>query len=157
MTSDKKDEPEMNPSAASSAGATERPATGASDAAETAAAPRTPTRQESLRPLELIGGAAILALFVGLVVIFSTREPVLALIFFGVAFIVTLVVLAMFTLGRGPGEAERHDLEEQDGAADAAPGRPAGESGTGSTTRAQDGEQGDASAGPASSDDAPKA
>jgi hypothetical protein len=145
MTSDEKDEPDMNPSAASSAGAAEQANDQAGNTADPAAAPRTPTRQESLRPLELIGGAAILALFVGLVVIFATREPILALIFFGIAFIITLVVLAMFTLGRGPGESERHDLEEQDEAADHAAG----------TARAGDGQTAGHGDGAPSGDTAP--
>jgi hypothetical protein len=78
---------------------------------------RKPSRQELLRPAEMVGGAAILSVFVGLVVLFSTREWYLAGIFFGVAFIVTLVVLAMFALGFKPNESEQQDLAEQNGEA----------------------------------------
>jgi len=66
-----------------------------------------------MRPAEFVGMAAVLALFVGLIVLMSTREPLLALVFFGVAFIVTLVVIALFVLGVKPGEEERQDLAEQ--------------------------------------------
>ncbi len=57
--------------------------------------------------------AAIVAVFVGLVVLLTTREPILALVFFGVAFIVSLVVLAMLSLAVKPTEAEKTDLDEQ--------------------------------------------
>ncbi|MCJ1713970.1 hypothetical protein ACLBWP_08680 [Microbacterium sp. M1A1_1b] len=58
----------------------------------------TPSRRDRLRPVELLGISAIVAVFVGLVVLFSTREVTLALIFLGVAFIVVVVVLAMLQL-----------------------------------------------------------
>jgi len=81
-------------------------------------APRTfrPTRKDRLRPAELIGLSAVMAAFVGLVVLMSTRELVVALIGFGVAFIVVLVAIAMFSLTFKPDEAEIADLDEQDGA-----------------------------------------
>ncbi len=74
-----------------------------------------PTRRERLRPLELLGIAGVLALFTGLVVLMATREPVLALVFLGIAFIVALVVLAMLALAVTPSDAEQADLDEQDG------------------------------------------
>ncbi len=80
-----------------------------------------PTRREILRPAELLGISAGLALFVGLVVLLSTRTPLLALVFFGVAFIVSLVVIAMLSLAIKPNEAEQSDITEQDDAGD---GRP---------------------------------
>jgi len=78
--------------------------------------PRTfqPTRKDRLRPLELIGFSAVMAIFVGLVVLLSTREAMVALISFGVAFIVVLVAIAMFSLTFKPDEAEIADLDEQD-------------------------------------------
>ncbi len=82
----------------------------------------TPTRQDRLRPLEFVGISAVIAVFVGLVVLLSTRQPVLSLVFFGVAFIVSLVVIAMLSLAVKPDEAERNDLTEQDDAG----GRPSG-------------------------------
>lgn len=74
---------------------------------------RQPSLRDRMKPVEFIGIAAVLALFVGLIVLMATREPVLSLIFFGVAFIVTLIVLAMFALGFKPDDEERRDLAEQ--------------------------------------------
>ncbi|WGD37307.1 ABC transporter ATP-binding protein [Lysinibacter sp. HNR] len=73
-----------------------------------------PTRRERLRPLELIGFSAILAIFAGAIVMMSSREFVLSLIFFGVAFIVSLVTLAMLGLGMKPNAVEQLDIQLQD-------------------------------------------
>ena len=62
-------------------------------------------------------------------VLLATREPILALVFFGVAFIVTLVVLAMFALGFKPDDEERRDLAEQNGERPQLPGQDADTSG----------------------------
>ena len=72
-----------------------------------------PSRQDRLRPLEFVVLSAIIATFTGLVVLLITREPVLALVFFGVAFIVSLVGIAMFSLAVKPGDAEISDIDEQ--------------------------------------------
>jgi len=74
----------------------------------------TPSRRDRTRPVELIGLSAIFAVFVGLVVLMSTREVVLALIFAGIAFIVSLVGLAMLSLAVRPTGEEKLDLDEQD-------------------------------------------
>jgi hypothetical protein len=74
---------------------------------------RTPSLRDRMRPAEFVGIAAVLALFVGLIVLMSTREPILSLVFFGIAFIVTLVVLALFVLGMKPDADEKRDLAEQ--------------------------------------------
>ncbi|KQV08345.1 hypothetical protein ASC63_04920 [Leifsonia sp. Root112D2] len=73
----------------------------------------TPSRKDRLRPAELIGFAAILAFFVGLVSLIATREFVLAGVAFGVVFILSLIVLAMFSLSFKPGTDEVRDLREQ--------------------------------------------
>jgi len=73
-----------------------------------------PKRSDRTRPLELLIISAILGLFAGLVVLMSTRELELALIFFGIAFIVSLVVLAMLSLAVQPTGEEKFDLREQD-------------------------------------------
>ncbi len=73
-----------------------------------------PSRQDRLRPLEFIVLSAIIAVFIGLVVLLSTREVILALVFFGVTFIVSLVMIAMLSLAVKPGAAEKIDLETQD-------------------------------------------
>jgi hypothetical protein len=70
-----------------------------------------PTRKDQTRPLELIGLSAVFGVFTGLVVGFATREWILAAIFFGVVFIVSLVSLAMIMLGQTPDA----DLPSADG------------------------------------------
>ena len=57
-----------------------------------------PARRERFRPLELLAVAGVLGVFTGLIVFMGTREWVVAAIFFGVVFIVSLVVLAMLSL-----------------------------------------------------------
>lgn len=64
--------------------------------------PGTPTRRDRMRPAELLGLAAAMGIFTGLVVGLATREWILALIFFGVVFIVGLVTLAMLSLAVVP-------------------------------------------------------
>ena len=73
-----------------------------------------PTIRERFRPLELLVFSGIVAVFVGLVVLMSTRDLTLALIFLGIAFIASLVTLAMLALSSKPDGAERSDLDEQD-------------------------------------------
>ncbi len=79
-------------------------------------APNTnlPSRRDRLRPLEYLLIAGVVAVFIGLVVLLSTREVILALVFAGIAFIVSLVTIAMLTLAVKPDDAERVDLTEQD-------------------------------------------
>lgn len=57
-----------------------------------------PTWRERARPAEVLGLAGFLALFVGLGVLFATREPLLAVEFFGAAFIASVVVCATLLL-----------------------------------------------------------
>ncbi len=57
-----------------------------------------PSRRDRTRPFELLGIAAVVAVFVGLCVLFAVRDPMLALVFAGVAFVVTIVVLATLVL-----------------------------------------------------------
>jgi len=61
-----------------------------------------PTRKDQTRPVELIGLSAIFGVFTGLIVGLATRQWILAAIFFGVVFIVSLVALAMIMLGHTP-------------------------------------------------------
>jgi hypothetical protein len=68
-----------------------------------------------MRPLELLVLSGIVAVFVGAVVAASTREIGLGAIFLGVAFIVTLMTLAMLSLSTKPDDAEQSDLDEQNG------------------------------------------
>ncbi|NYF09324.1 hypothetical protein HDC94_000480 [Leifsonia sp. AK011] len=73
-----------------------------------------PSRRDRTRPAELIAISAGLAIFAGLVVLMSTRQVVLSLIFLGIAFIVALVVLAMLALAVQPTGDEKLDILEQD-------------------------------------------
>lgn len=78
--------------------------------------PHQPSRSERLKPVELLGISGVMALFVGLTILLSTREVIFALIGFGVTFIIALVMIAMLALGSKPNAAEKHDLDEQNGA-----------------------------------------
>lgn len=73
-----------------------------------------PDRRARFRPAELLGLSGVFAGFTLLVVLMSTRDFVLSLIFAGVAFIASLVVLAMLALAVRPDEIEQQDLREQD-------------------------------------------
>lgn len=56
------------------------------------------TRRQRHRPMELVVMAALVAAFIGVVVLATTRDLPLASIFAGVAFIVALLLLAMLAL-----------------------------------------------------------
>jgi uncharacterized membrane protein HdeD (DUF308 family) len=73
-----------------------------------------PSWRERLKPVELLLISVVLGIFAGLVVLMSTRDVMLTLIFFGLAFIVSLVVLAMLALSVEPNLEEQLDLREQD-------------------------------------------
>lgn len=81
-----------------------------------------PTLRERTRPAELLGLSAVLGAFTGLVVLMSTRDVVVALIFAGVAFIVGLIGIAMLALAVRPTGEEQLDLTEQDDAQRDRPG-----------------------------------
>ncbi len=73
-----------------------------------------PSRRDRTRPAEFIALSGILALFVGLVVLMSTRDFVLALIFTGIAFIVALIGFAMIALAVRPSDDDSVDLDNPD-------------------------------------------
>ena len=83
--------------------------------------PVTPSRHERLRPLELVGFALVLALFAGVVVLYTTRGWqtahgwTVAGIFAGVTFIVVLLFVALLGLGGKPSKEDveaRKDLQD---------------------------------------------
>lgn len=79
--------------------------------------PVNPSRRDRLRPLELLGFSGVLAVFSGLVVLMVTRDLVLTGIFAGVAFIVSLMMVALVGLGKKPSEEDleaRKDLRKPD-------------------------------------------
>ena len=73
-----------------------------------------PTMRDRMRPAELLGLSAVFGAFAGLVVLMTTRDIILALIFFGIAFIVSVVVIAMLVLAMKPNPGEKIELAEQD-------------------------------------------
>jgi hypothetical protein len=75
--------------------------------------PHQPSRSERLKPAELVGISGVMALFVALTILLTTREVVLSLIALGITFIIALVVIAMLVLGMKPNAAEIDDLDEQ--------------------------------------------
>lgn len=74
----------------------------------------SPNKRDRTRPAEMLGLSGIFAVFTGLVVFMSTRDWMLGLIFAGIAFIVSLVVIAMLMLAVRPDKDELLDMDEQD-------------------------------------------
>ena len=75
-----------------------------------------PTKRERFKPLELLAISAVFGLFTGLIVLMSSRDVTLSATWFGLTFIITLVVLAMFVLAAKPNKNELLDIEEQNSA-----------------------------------------
>ena len=73
-----------------------------------------PTRKERFRPLELIVLSAVIAVVVGAVVLVSTRDVGLGAIFFGIAFIVSLITFAMLALSMTADDTRRGDSDRLD-------------------------------------------
>lgn len=73
-----------------------------------------PTRRDRFLPVELLAISGALGIFTGLIVLLSTRDFVLAGIALGIAFIVSLVLLALFALAFKPTAAEEEDIHAQD-------------------------------------------
>ena len=73
-----------------------------------------PSRRDVLRPVEYIGGAAIAAIFTGVVTLVVTRDLTLALIGTGGVFIIVLVGLALFAMAVKPDASESAELHEHD-------------------------------------------
>jgi membrane protein implicated in regulation of membrane protease activity len=71
-----------------------------------------PSMRSRIRPVELVGMSAIIAVFVGAIVILGTREWLTGLEWAGVAFVVALVVTAMLLLAATPKD-ERPDAERR--------------------------------------------
>lgn len=59
---------------------------------------RRPSLRERARPAEVLGLAAVLAAFVGVGVLISTRDVMTALVFSGAAFVVSVVICATLLL-----------------------------------------------------------
>jgi quinol-cytochrome oxidoreductase complex cytochrome b subunit len=76
--------------------------------------PTQPSRRDRFRPIELLIFAAIVAVFIGLVVAGSIRNIETGAIFAGIAFIVSLVVFATLAITTKPDAEERRDIDDQD-------------------------------------------
>lgn len=68
-----------------------------------------PSRRERMKPFELVGMAAVLGVFAGVIGLVGSRSIELALTFAGVAFIVGLLALAMLALASGNAGAGDQD------------------------------------------------
>ncbi len=77
--------------------------------------PIEPTRRQQLKPFEYLAFAGVAGVFVGFVVLLSMRDIVLALIFFGVAFIGTLLITATLMLAIKPKGRSAADLDKREG------------------------------------------
>lgn len=60
-----------------------------------------PSLRDRLKPLELVGIAAVLGVFAGVISLIASRSIEVAGILAGIAFIVALLVLAMLALASG--------------------------------------------------------
>jgi hypothetical protein len=60
-----------------------------------------PSLRDRLKPLELVGLAAVLGVFAGVIALVGSRSIEVAAILAGIAFIVALLVLAMLALAGG--------------------------------------------------------
>lgn len=74
---------------------------------------KSPSLRDRLRPLELLVLSGVIAVFTGLVILFTTREWWLAAIGAGVAFILAVVTIALLALSAKPNPEERLDADDQ--------------------------------------------
>ena len=83
-----------------------------------------PNRRDVLRPVEYVGGAAIAAVFTGVITLVATRDLTLALIATGGVFIIVLVVLALLSMAVKPDASESAELHEHDARPDGSTDAP---------------------------------
>lgn len=80
--------------------------------------PVQPSRRDRLKPLELLVFSGVLGVFAGVVVLIASRSLVLAGVFAGIGFIVSLLFVALLGLGGKPSEEDieaRKDLQPKPG------------------------------------------
>ena len=77
--------------------------------------PVQPTRKQRLKPFEYLAFAGAAGLFIGLIVFMTVRDVVLALVFGGVGFILTLLLTATLMLAVKPKGRSSADLDKRDG------------------------------------------
>jgi hypothetical protein len=72
-----------------------------------------PTRSDQPRPVEVLLLSGTMGLFAGLITLLVTRDMTLASTFFGLAFIVSIVVIAIFTMSfRSDDEQSGHSNDD---------------------------------------------
>lgn len=69
-----------------------------------------PSRRELLRPAEYVGGAAIAAVFVGVICLVATRDWTITLVGTGAAFIAVLMTLALLQMAIKPDALEQAEV-----------------------------------------------
>lgn len=69
-----------------------------------------PSRRELLRPAEYVGGAAIAAIFVGVICLVVTRDWTITLVGTGAAFIAVLMTLALLQMAIKPDALEQAEV-----------------------------------------------
>lgn len=74
-----------------------------------------PTRRQKLKPYEYLAFAAASGLFIGLIVMMSVRDLSLALVFGGIGFIATLLLIATLMLTVKPKGRSSADLDKREG------------------------------------------
>ncbi|GEK80863.1 hypothetical protein [Agrococcus baldri] len=74
-----------------------------------------PTRRQKLKPFEYLLFAGGVGIFIGLIVLMSVREVVLALVFGGIGFIASLLLIATLMLAIKPKGRSSADLDKRDG------------------------------------------
>ncbi|TFC41822.1 hypothetical protein E3T26_15500 [Cryobacterium sp. TMT1-21] len=73
--------------------------------------PRKPGRSALMTPKETFGFSGVMALFLGLVVLMSTRDVLLALFGTAVTFVVVLGVILVLMRAMKPNSAEQTDTD----------------------------------------------
>lgn len=74
-----------------------------------------PTRRQKLKPFEYLLFSGGVGIFIGLIVLMTMREVVLALIFGGVGFIAALLLVATLMLTVKPKGRSSADLDKREG------------------------------------------
>jgi hypothetical protein len=69
-----------------------------------------PSLRDRMKPLELVGLAAVLGVFAGVIALVGSRSIEVAAILAGIAFIVALLVLAMLALAAGDPQEGDQDV-----------------------------------------------
>ncbi len=67
------------------------------------------TRKSRLKPAEILGLSAGIALFVGLTVLLTTHKPLFSLIGFGITFVLCLIMVSLIMLSIKPGAFDPTD------------------------------------------------